>query len=206
MVWLSYSYMTIGALTIWTFAGKVVSLLFHILSRFVIGFLPRTKCLLILWLQSSYTVNFKPKKIKSVTASTLSPFICQEVMGPDAMIFVFQILSFKPAFSLSSFTFIKRFFSSSLLSAFKVVLSAYLRLLIFLPEILVLACASSCPTFLMMYSAYKLNKQGNNIQPWHTPFPRRRTSWETAHRGRRSRTTPRFPRHRERRAFVSCMA
>ena len=92
-------------------------------------------------------------------------------MGPDAMIFVFWMLSFKPAFSLSSFTFIKRLFSSSLLSAIRVVSSAYLRLLIFLLAILNPACAYSSPAFLMMYSAYKLYKQGGNIQPWHTPFP-----------------------------------
>ena len=90
-------------------------------------------------------------------------------MGPDAMILVFWMLSFKPAFSLS-FTFIKKLFSSSLLSAIRVVSSAYLRLLLFLLAILIPAYASSSPAFLMMYSAYKLNKQGDNIQPWHTPF------------------------------------
>jgi len=74
-------------------------------------------------------------------------------------------------FSLSSLTFIKRLFSSSSLSAIRVVSSAYLRLLIFLPAFLIPACASSSPVFLMMYSAYKLNKQGDNIQPWCTPFP-----------------------------------
>ena len=73
-------------------------------------------------------------------------------------------------FPWSDRTFIKRLFSSSL-SAIRVVSSAYLRLLIFLPAILIPACASSSPAFLMMYSAYKLNKQGDNIQPWHTPFP-----------------------------------
>ena len=72
---------------------------------------------------------------------------------------------------LYSFTFIKRLFSSSSLSAIKVVSSAYLRLLIFLPAILIPACASSSPAFLMMYSAYKLSKEGDNIQPWHTLFP-----------------------------------
>ena len=80
------------------------------------------------------------------------------------------MLSFKPAFSLSSFTFIKRLFSSSL-SAIRMVSSAYLRLLIFLPVILISACASSSPAFLMIYSAYKLNKQGDHIQPLHTSFP-----------------------------------
>ena len=73
--------------------------------------------------------------------------------------------SFKRTFSLSSFTFIKRLFSFSSLSAVRVMLSAYLRLLIFLLAILIPACASSSPTFLTMYSAYKLNKQGDNIQP-----------------------------------------
>ena len=92
-------------------------------------------------------------------------------MGPDAMIFVFWTLSFKPIFSLSSFTFIKRLFSYSSLSAIRVVSSAYLRLLIFLLAILIPACASSSPTFLMMYSAYNLNKQGDNIQRWRIPFP-----------------------------------
>ena len=75
------------------------------------------------------------------------------------------MLSIKPTFSLSSFTFIKRLFSSSSLSAIRVVSPAYLRLLIFLPAILIPAHASSGPVFLMMYSAYKLNKQGDNIQP-----------------------------------------
>ena len=93
-----------------------------------------------------------------------------KVMGPDAMIFIFWMLSFKPTFSLSYFTFIKRLFSSTL-SAIRVVSSAYLKLLIFLPAILILACASSNPAFLMMYFAYKLNKQGDTIQPWRTPFP-----------------------------------
>ena len=92
-------------------------------------------------------------------------------MGPDAMILVLWMLSFEPTFSLSSFTFINRLFSSSLLSAIRVVSSVYLRLLIFLPAILIPACASSSPAFLMMYSAYKSNKQGDNIQPWRTPFP-----------------------------------
>ena len=92
-------------------------------------------------------------------------------MRADAMIFVFWMLSFKPTFSLSSFTFIKRLFSSSSLSAIRVVSSAYLRLLIFLPEILIQVYASSSPAFLMMYSAYKLNRQGDNIQPWHNSFP-----------------------------------
>ena len=95
-----------------------------------------------------------------------SPSICHEVMGPDAMIFVFWMLSYKPDFSLSYFIFIKSIFSYSLLSAIRVVSSEYLRLLIFLLALMIPACVSSSPAFLMMYSAYKLNKQGNNIKPW----------------------------------------
>ena len=89
MIQLSHPYMTIGqtiALTIWTFVGKVMSLLFNMLSKFVIAFLP-SKCLLISWLQSQSTVILEPKKTKSVTASTFPPSICHEVMGLDAMIF-----------------------------------------------------------------------------------------------------------------------
>ena len=153
------------ALTRQTFADKVMSLLFNLLSRLVKTFLPQSKSLLISWLQSPFAVILEPKKIKSLTISIVSPPICHEVMGPDAMILVFWMLSFKPTFPLFSFTFINRFFSSSLLSAIRVVSSAYLRLLIFLPAILIPVCASSKPAFLMMYSAYKLNKQGNNIQP-----------------------------------------
>ena len=108
--------------------------------------------------------------MKSDTVSTVPPSISQEVMGLDAMIFLFWMLSFKPTFSLSSFTFIKSLYSFFSLSAIRVVPSAYLRLLIFLPAILKPACASSSPVFLMMNSAYKFNKQGDNIQPWRTPF------------------------------------
>ena len=115
--------------------------------------------------------DFGAPKIKSDTVSTVSPSISHEVIGLDAMILVFWMLSYKPTFSLSSFTFIKRLFSSSSLSAIRVVSSAYLRLLILLLAILIPACASSSPAFLMMYSACKLNKQGDNRQPWHTPFP-----------------------------------
>ena len=86
-VQLSHPYMTIGkttALTRWTFVNKVMSLLFNTLSRFVITFLPRSKHLLISWLQSPSAVILEPRKIKSVTVSTVSPSICHEVMGPDA--------------------------------------------------------------------------------------------------------------------------
>ena len=142
-----------------------MSLLFNMLSRLVTTFLPRSNRLLISWLQSPSAVILEPPRIKPDTVSIVSPSISHEVMGPDAMILVFWMLSFKPNFSFSSFAFIKRLFSSSSLSAIRVVSSAYLRLLLFLPTILIPAYASSSPAFLMMYSAYKLNKQGDNTQP-----------------------------------------
>ena len=144
---------------------------FIMLSRLVIAFLLRSKRLLISWLQSSSAVILEPPKMKSLTASIVFPSICHEVMAPDAMTLVFSKFSFKPTFSLSSFTFIKRLFSSASLSAIRVVSSAFLRLLIFLLAILILACASVSSAFYMLYSAYKLNKQGDNIQPWCTLFP-----------------------------------
>ena len=90
------------AFTRWTVGREVISLLFNMLSRLVITFLPRGKCLLISWLQSPSVMILESKKIKSVTVSTVSPSICHEVMGPDAMILVFWMLSFKQTFSLSS--------------------------------------------------------------------------------------------------------
>ena len=110
--------------------SKVMSLLFNTLSRFVIDFLPRSKCLFTSWLQSLSAVILEPKKIISATLSNFSPSFSHEVIGLVAMIFIFWILSFKPALSLS-FTFIKRLFSSSSLSAIKMASYAYLRLLIF---------------------------------------------------------------------------
>ena len=107
------------------------------LSSLVVGFLPRSKRLLISWQQSPSAVILEPPKIKFLTVSIVSPSICHEVMGPDAMISVLWMLNFKLAFSLSSFTFIKRLFSSSSLSAIRVVSSAYLRLLIFLLTVLI---------------------------------------------------------------------
>ena len=130
MVQLSHLYMTPGktiALTRWTFAGKGMSLLFSMVSRLVIAFVPRSKHLLISWLQSPSAVILEPKKIKFLTVSIVSLSNFQEVMGPDAIIFVFWVLSFKPTFSLFSFTFIMRLFSSSTFSAIRVVSSVYLR-------------------------------------------------------------------------------
>ena len=155
MVQLSHPYMTTGktiALTRRTFVSKVMSLLFNIVSRFVIAFLSRSKHLLISQLQSLSTVILEPKKVKYAAVSTFPQSICHEVMGLDAMIFNFWMLSFKPAFLPSSFTLIKRLFSS-LLHAIRVLLSVHPRLLIFLPAILIPACVSSSPAFLMMYSA-----------------------------------------------------
>ena len=103
MVQLWHPYMTTGkaiALIRWTFVGKVMSLIFNILSRLVIAFLPRSKRLLISWLQSPSPVILEPQKRKSATVSTVSPSISHEVMGPDAMIAVFWMLSFKPNFTL----------------------------------------------------------------------------------------------------------
>ena len=140
MVQFSHLYMTTGktiALTIQTFVDKVISLLFNTLPRFVIAFLPRSKHLLISWVQSPSAVILEPKKIKSAIVSTLPPCICNEAMGLDAMILIFAMLSFKPALSLSSFTLIKRLFFPSLLLAIRVVSSAYLRLLIFLLAVLI---------------------------------------------------------------------
>ena len=94
---LSYPYMTTGktiALTIWTFVCKIMSLLFNMLVGFVITFLPRSKHLLISWLQSPSAVILEPKKIKSVTVSIVSPSICHEVMGLDGMILVFLNVEF----------------------------------------------------------------------------------------------------------------
>ena len=114
----------------------LTDMLLNMLSRLVITFLPKSKRLLISWLQSPSAVILESRKIKSVTVSIVSPFICHEVMGPDAMILVFWMLRCKWTFSLSSLTFIKKLFSSSL-SAISVVSSAYLRLLIFLSAILI---------------------------------------------------------------------
>ena len=116
MVQLSHPYMTTGktmALTRWTFVGKVMFLHFNMLSRLIKAFLLRSKCLLISRLQSPSTVILEPKKIKPLTVSIVSSSICHEMTGLYAMIFVFWMLNFQPAFSLSSVTFIKRLFNYS---------------------------------------------------------------------------------------------
>ena len=137
------------------------------LSGFAIAFLPRSKHLLILWLQSPSAVILESKKVKSVTASTFPSSISHEVMGLDAMILAFWMLSFKPAFSPS--------LRGSLVPLhflpWEWYQLAYLRLLLFLPAILIPVCNSSSQAFFLMYSAYKSNKQGDDIQPCRTPFP-----------------------------------
>ena len=174
IVQLSHPYMSTGktiALTGWTVVGKVMSLLFNMLSRLVITFLPRSKCLLISWLQTPSAVILEPAKNKVSHYFHCFPIYLPWSDGTRCHDLSFLNVEFKPTFSLSSFTFIKRLFSSSLLSAIRVVSSAYLRLLIFLPAILIPAYASSSLAFHVMYSAYKLNKQGDSTHPWYTPFP-----------------------------------
>ena len=119
IVQFSHPYMTTGkaiAFTRWTFVGKAMSLLFNMLSRLIITFLPRSRGLLISWLQWPSAVILERPKIKSLIISIVSPSIFHEVMGPDAMILVFWMLHFKPAFWLSSLAFSKRLFSYSWLS------------------------------------------------------------------------------------------
>ena len=106
MVQLSHLYMATGETTALTFVGKVMSRLFNTQSGFVIAFPPKSRCLLISWLQSQSTVILEPKKRKSVTSFTFPSYICHLVMGLDVMILVLLILSFQPVFSLSSFVFI----------------------------------------------------------------------------------------------------
>ena len=155
MVQLSHPYVTTGktiALTIQTFVVKVMSLLFNMLPRLVIAFLPRSKHLLISWLQSPSAVIWEPKKVKSLTVSIVSPSICHEVMGPDAMI-CFWVLSFKPASSLFSHIY----------------LSYPLFMLPFAP-----GCSdpSPCPSLGVGYEVVDRLKGIKIIKRHHTPFPK----------------------------------
>ena len=146
--------------------GKVMSLLFNMLSGLIITFIPRSKCPLISWLQSPSTVILEsPSKNKVWHCFHCFPSYFPWSNGTGCHDLSFLNVEFKANFLLSSFTIIKRLFSSYSLFAISVVSSAYLRLLIFVSAILIPACASSSPAFLMMYSACKLNKQGDNIQP-----------------------------------------
>ena len=150
------------ALTLRTFAGKVMSLLFNMLSRSVIAFLPRSKRLLIM---AAVTIcsDFGARENKVCHGFHCFPIYLPWSDGTRCHDLSLWTLCLQPTVSLSSFTFIKRLFSSSLLSAIKVVSSANLRLLIYLSAILTPACASSSPAFHMVCSAYKISK--------HTPLP-----------------------------------
>ena len=150
------------------------------LSRFFIAFLPRSNHLFILWLQSTFAVILKPRKRKSVTVSTFPHSICIEVVGLDAMILDFLMLTFKPDFSLCSFTLIKRLFSSSSLSAIRVVSSAYLRLLIFPLKSWFQLVSHPVQHFAMMFSAYNLNRSGDNVQTYNN-LSVRRYAWCFTH-------------------------
>ena len=142
-------------------------MLFNMLPRLVINFFPRNKHLFISWLQSPSAVILEPQKI----VSHCFPIYLPWSDGTRCHDLSFLNVEFEANFfTFLFFTFIKRLFSSSSHSAIRMVSSAYLRLLLFLPEILIPACASSRPAFHTMYSAYKLNKQDDNIQPWRTPF------------------------------------
>ena len=161
MIQLLYLYMTTGktvTLTMWIFVGKVMSLLFNMLSRFVIAFLPRSKHLLISWLQSLSAVILEPKKRKSVTASTFSP-ISHEVMRPDVMILVFECWVLSQLFYSPVSPSSRGSLVSLVLSYTIRMISVYLRLLIFFLTILIPACDSSSLAFHMMHSAYKLKNR-----------------------------------------------
>ena len=147
-----------------------MSLLFNMLPRLVIAFLPRSKRLLISWLQSSCS-DFRAQDNKVCHCFHCFSICFPWSDGTGCHCLRFLNVEFKPTFSLSSLTFIRRLSSSSLLSAIRVVSSAYLRLLIFLPAVLIPAYALSSPAFHMMYSVYRLNNQGDNIQLWCTRFP-----------------------------------
>ena len=139
-------------------------MLFNMLSRLVITFLPRRKCLVSFDFMAAITICIDFGAPQSKVSHCFDCFLIYLLWSDETGChdLCFWMLSFKPTFHS---------FSSSLLSAIRVVLSAYLRLFIFLPAILIPACASSSPAFHMMHYAYKLNMQGNNIQPWRTPFP-----------------------------------
>ena len=150
------------ALTRRTFISKVMSLLFNILFSLVIVFLPSGKDLLISWLQSPSVVILEPPKNK---VCHCFPIYFPRSDGTRCHELSFLNVELSASFFTLLFHFHQEALNSSSLSAIRVVSSAYLRLLIFLPAILIPACASSSPAFLMMYSAYKLNKKGDNLQP-----------------------------------------
>ena len=156
MVQLSYLYMTPGktiALTVWTIAGKVMSLLFNTLSRFVIAFvIAKEQASFNFMATVTICSDFGAQENKICHCFHSFPFCLPWSHGTGYHDLSFLMLSFKPAFSLSCFTFFKRRFSSSSLSVIRVVSSAYLRLFIFFPSVLLPACDSSSLAFHLMYS------------------------------------------------------
>ena len=157
------------ALTKWAFVSTVMSMLFNMLSRFVsFSFKEQASFNFI----ASVTIysDFGVQENKICHCFHCFPTYLLWNDGTGCHDLHFLNAEFKPAFSLSSFT-IKRIFSSSSLSGTRMVSSAYLSLLWFLPAILIPACASSSLAFHMIYSSYKLNKQGDYIQPWLNSFP-----------------------------------
>ena len=164
IVQLSHQYKTPGktiALTRWSLVNKLMSLLYNMLSRLLLSSNEQSSFNFM----AAVTIcsDFGAQENKVCHCFHCFPIYLPWSDGTGCHdISILNVYSLKPAFSLSSFSFIKRLFSSSL-SAIRVVLPAYLRLLLFLPEILIPACASSSPALLMMYSAFKLNKQGDNL-------------------------------------------
>ena len=169
MVQLTWIYMTTGktiALTVWTFVGKVMSLLFTTLFRFVIAFLPSSKS--HNFMATVMICNdFGAQENEIWHCVHIFPIYLPWVMGLDAMILIFWMSNFKPAFSISSLSS-----RGSLVPLHFLPLNCYhLRLSVFLMAVLIPACDSSSPAFCMIYSSYKLNKQGDSILLWHTSFP-----------------------------------
>ena len=144
----------------------IMSLLFNMLSNLVTAFLPRSESLLISWLQSPSSVILESKKIVCHGFHYFPNYLPWSD-GTGCYDLYFLNVEFQASF----FTLFFHFHQEALLVSLRVVSSAYLRLLIFLPAILIPACFLSSPVFPMMYSAYKLNKQDDNILSWHTPFP-----------------------------------
>ena len=165
IVQFSHPYMTNGKTIAMIFVSRVMSMLFNKVSSFVMAFLPSIKHHNFMTAVTVFS-DFGAHEIKVCHCFHCLPIYLPWSDGTRCHDLSFWMLSFKPTFLLSSFTVIKRLFSSSLLSAIRVVIPAYLRLLIFLPAILISTCDSSSLTFCIIYSAYKLNRQG-----WHTPFP-----------------------------------
>ena len=194
MVQISHPYMTTRktiVLAIWTFVSQVTSLLFNMLS---LSFPSKEQASFNFMAAVTVCSDFRAPQNKICHGFHCSPFICHEVMGLDAMILVFWMLNFKSAFSLSSFTLIKRLFSSSSFSAVRVISSASLRLLIILLIILIPVCDSSSLAFLMMCTAYWASQvvlvvknppasegdKGHRFDPWVRRIPWRRVWQPTA--------------------------